>query len=34
MIGGVFLRPKPMQMPEMVPDAIDDELEVACPDPV
>ncbi len=32
-IGGVFLRPKPMQMPEMGPEATD-ELEAACPDPV
>ena len=34
MIGGVFLRPKPMQMPEMGPEASDVELEAACPDPV
>ena len=33
-IGGVFLRPKPMQMPEMGPEATDVELEAACPDPV
>ena len=40
-IGGVFLRPKPMQMPEMGPEAsdgsaddVDAELEEICSDPV
>ena len=40
-IGGVFLRPKPMQMPEMGPEAsdgsaddVDAELEQICSDPV